>query len=565
MNPFEARLQKELLEQFPEWHQPQELLERPRHPGRRRRFAVGAALLALLLLAALPYALKGSGPALRVLSPQAEEVSWPPGFTGQAHVSLHAGVVLVYQGRRLVAYQVGSFGRPLWTTQLARRWQIVAAEAGGPLSTVLLVRSRTTGQVLIKALGPGGQPLATPANTPLGRLPRAAALTVRPLPEGSWLVSDANTSWLVDSMGGAYKRLQGGSGALAVAQLGSQPPLVVTWDPSRATLYFYQDTGQAVTQVAVPAFRAANGSNAARLEYADNLDGFVLRGAHGVAMLSSFPSNGVASPPYLSSPDPMRWYSGAANTPSGLVWMRRGRIVIRPWDTINSDRLVVPLHGPRQQVLGLAGLGATLVLQGHRAVTTLSPSGTAAPALALAGVGAAQVGARFAYVATRTGLVQLGPFQAPPGPGRLTWAGHRDGWAVSAELSPLAPPAVSPPPLPRQGGFVGLDGGLAVPAPVPAETLLTGATVRPLTDARAYAPTRVHIALFGGSDALSGGRLGLPLSGPGIYAINASPFVWAALQQGWIPVPRHLTAQLTYIYQGKTHHIAIPLTLTPHG
>lgn len=562
MNPFEERLQEELLERFPEWRHPQRLLERPR-PARRRRFAVGAAFMALLLLAALPYALKGFAPAARVLSPQAEEVSWPPGFSGQAHVSLHAGVVLVYQGRRLAAYRVGPFGRPLWTVQLARRWQIVAA-AGGPLSTVLLVRSRTTGLVLIKALGPGGHPLASPANTPLGRLPRAAALTVRPLPEGSWLVSDANTSWLVDSMGGAWERLQGGSGALAVAQLGSQPPLVVTWDPSRATLHFYQDTGQAVTEVAVPSFRAANGSNTARLEYADNLDGFVLAGAHGVAMLSSFPSNGVASPPYLSSPDPMRWYGGAANTPSGLVWMRRGRIVIRPWDTINSDRLVVPLHGPGQQVLGLAGLGATLVLQSHHAVTTLSPSGTAAPALALAGIGAAQVGARFAYVATRTGLVQLGPFQAPPGPGRLTWTGHRGGWAVSAELSPLAPPAVSPPPLPRQG-VVGLSGAVYPAEPVPAETLLTGATVGRLTDARAYAPTRVHIALFGGSDALSGGRLGLPLSGPGFYAINASPFVWAALQQGWIPVPRHLTAQLTYTYQGKAHHLAMVLTRAFHG
>lgn len=559
MNPFHARLEEELLEQFPQWRHPQVLLERPRRPGRRHRFAVGAALLATLLLAALPYVLKASAPAARVLSPQAEEVPWPPGFSGQAHVSLHAGVVLVYQGRRIAEYQAGPFGRPRWTVRLGRQWDILTAEAGGPYSAAVVVRNAATRQVFLKVLGLGGQTAPNPGSIPLARLSSAAALTVRTLPEGSWLVSDATTTWLVDSRGGPWKQLAGGSGALAVAQLGGQPPLVVTWDPERATLDVYQYSGQPVTHIALPAFRAANGSNTARLAYADNLDGFVLRGTRGVAMLSYFPGNHGSAPP-----NPMRWYAGAANTPSGLVWVRRGRVVIRPWDTVNAARLVVPLHVASQHVLGLMGPGATLVLGSHQAVATLSPSGTATPALTLAGMGSTQVGAHFAYIAASTGLVRLGPFQAPPGPRRLSWTGHTDGWAVAAELSPLPPPAVSPPPRPSSG-FVGLEGGIPLSGPVPAETVLTGATVRRQTHASAYAPTRVQISLLGGSDSLAGGRAGLPLSGPGLVALNVSPFVWAAMQQGWIPVPHHLTAHLTYAYQGATHHLVIPLALAGPG
>lgn len=552
MRDFARTLEEELLARFPDWADPTAVVLPPRPARRRPWLPVGAAVAVALLLAGVPRLLKTSAAPTR-LGPYVWQLAWPAGYSAGAHLTLHDGRLAVYQGRRAAEFVAGRLGVRLWSATLPRGAAVLAAEPGPSGATALVVRAPHSHRVRVEVLSAKGHLIRTPLlSTVLGRLIHPGPFTARTMPGGDWLISDTRSTWIVTAAGAPLIQLAGGSGSLIVP--GWAGGTILTWDPVHAVLYAYQPGGsQAGSEHVVP-FLQDNGGAGGRLVAAANAEGFALAARGGLATVEA-PSSG-------SNPrgPALQWHAGAVSTATGLLTAAGHHVTVAAPDAPAPGTITLPTHRAVQP-LGLMGLGATLIAYTHGQLEALSPTGRLTAAVAGVRAATVQVGGHFAYAATPAGLVQLGPYPVPRGPRRLTWTTNTSAWAITVTISRLPPPPTFPKAPPRPP-----ISGLPSTAP-PMGPLLPPLNVGVVVQARGSAHHLVRVTGLtlkheGWIVTFTAPTPASRVTGAG-GPLPASPFVWEAMQHGWLPVPRLLVGKLQYERGSHRHSAAVRLHALP--
>lgn len=546
MRDFAKQLEEELLTRFADWAQPVAVVLPRRIAPRRRWLPVGAAVAVALLLAGVPSLLQTGAAPLR-LGPKVLRLAWPAGYNARAQLTLHDGRLVVYEGRRATEFVAGRLAARLWSVTLPRGTTVLAADAGSGGVTALVVRAPHSNLVHVQMLSQAGRSIQAPLlSTVLGRLPHPGPFTVRTMGDSEWLISDTGSTWIVMASGAPLTQLAGGSGSLAVAD--TLETTLFTWDPVHAVLYAYQPGGMPVGSEHVVPFLKDNGGAGGRLVPAPNYEGFAIVARGAVATVAP-PSSGVAS-----GAATLRWHAGAVVTATGLLTAARHQVTLAPAYGPDPGPLTIPTHGAGEP-LGLMGPGATLITFAHGRLDALTPTGRLTAAVSGVQASTVQVGGHFAYVATPAGLVQLGPYPVRSGPRRLTWTATTRAWTVTLTVSPLPPPPTFPkaPPSPP------ILPGAEISGPLVPLYLNVGVGVQARGSARHQARTTgltlgqggwaVHFTAPTPAGRVTGSS----------FPLDGSPFVWEALQHGWLPVPRELSGQLHYEREGHPYSVAVHL------
>ncbi|MDA8200857.1 MAG: hypothetical protein M0Z54_15765 [Thermaerobacter sp.] len=551
MTPLQQTMRDELLHQFPAWQDPVRILEPRRRPRVRGPWLLPAALAVAALLMLVPSILKPA--AVTTLAPRVERLAWPTGFTAASGLSLGQGRLVMFSGRRVRSYIAGRLGHLAWALGLPQNTRVLTAAGGAyggaavvvqqPGDVNLLVvnaRGRIVGQ---HRLWPPLQKTRVPASAP-------RAVTLRAAAAGWWVASDRASTWIVNDAraggAGVVGPLAGGSGALALAS-GAQgdPWNVAAWSPTTAHLNLYTREGRRLESVADPA--------AGRLLH---FGGQLAPTVGGVGFVITAGSQGGPTMPVSA------WFPGTSRTtlsglatPAGLVSDARAGLALLPWGEALSARWA--FAGVHLAPMGFMSPAGAVLGIARGQVEVVRWDGSMLARAAVGRVTARQVGGHFSYLATRRGLVQLGPFPTPAALTRaVVWRGSFPGGTVTGRVHGVRQGArVTEPPSPvsQPLGFHFVNPIWDGPfQPLGAELHIVGAPAGETPAELQYAfatdaagmlntgwgpPFRV-----GPASPAAGSRLTTALS----PVDRVSQVQWEGIQAGWQPGTRTLVLTLDY-------------------
>ncbi len=565
MTRLQEEMRQELLAQHPAWRHPADRLL----PLRRRRAPAlwllpGAAALAGVLLLA-PALLRPAG--IVRLAPRVHRLAWPAGFSAASGLSLGRGRLVLFSGRRLRTYVAGQLGHLAWAAQLPAGDRALAAAAGWHGGAGVVVHR--AGGVALLVESAHGRPLATYALWPPLQKTLAAAppepqhVTLVAAAPGWWIASDRASTWIVDAnegsgIGGRHGvvgPLAGGSGALPLLSRTAGGWQVAAWNPAAKRLSLYTRSGHLIASLPDPA--------AARvLPHGSVLVPTI--GGVGFGIMGTGPEHLTAA---VSAwfPPPAYGALGGRATPAGALRATAAGLTLEPWSLDGLPPYVFPQV--RLRPLGfMSQSGAVVGAVGHQ-VEVVRWDGGVLAAAAVGRVGRARVGGHFTYLATRRGLVQLGPF---PTPRVLTqpavWRGQAAGRVVTLTLQATRQGPRIKQPHPPWYAWLPSGGRLQNPVwegplqPVQAQLQVAGGTVRPegagITDGFPWISANWLPAMAGQPPSFvrttRGWRAATPTG-------RLSRVEWEAIQAGWAPGLATLSVDIYYAGPGGGKTVRVPL------
>lgn len=438
MTPLQEAMRDELLHQFPDWGDPGRVLPRRRRPPSRGPWLLPAALAVAVLLMLVPSVLKPS--AVTTLAPRVERLAWPQGFTVASGLSLGQGRLVMFSGRRVRSYVAGRLGHLAWALGLPRNTRVLAAAAGAYGGAAVVVRQ--PGAVALLVVSARGRIVGQHRLWPVqqAQVPAPRAVTLRAAAAGWWIASDRASTWIVnDAAAGVVGPLAGGSGALALESGATGDPWnVAAWIPSTAHLELYTRAGRLVASLADP--------SAGRLLHHGGTLSPTLGGV-GFA-LTAGGTRGSTLPVSNRFPGTPRTSLSGLATPAGLVSDARAGLALLPWGEAWSARWT--FAGVHFAPMGFMRQAGAVLGVAAGQVEAVRWDGPVLARAAVGRVSARQVGGHFAYLATRRGLVQLGPLPTPAALTRpVVWRGSFAGGTVTVRVTaPKQRPTVLRPPEP---------------------------------------------------------------------------------------------------------------------
>ena len=431
MNPLQRTMREELLQQFPAWQEPARVLKPRGRSQSRGPWLLPAALAVAVFLLLVPSVLKPA--AVTTLAPRVERLAWPTGFTSASGFSLGRGRLVMFSGRRVRSYIAGRLGHLAWALGLPRNTRVLTAVAGAYGGAGVVVQQ--PGDVALLVVNQEGRIVGQhrlwppPQKTLVPVPPAPRAVTLRVAAAGWWIASDRVSTWIVNDarVGGAgvVGPLAGGSDALPLLSGAKGDPWnVAAWNPTTAHLELYTPQGQTVASIAdPPAIRL--------LQHGGELVPTV--GGVGFAITAGG-TRGPTLPVSAWLPTGSRTGLAGLPTPAGLLRDTRGGLALAPW----TDGLptVWAFAGVHLTPAGFMSQAATVVGFAGGQVEAVRWDGPMLARAAVGRVAARQVGGHFSYLATRRGLVQLGPFPTPAALKRpVVWHGSFAGGTVDVRVS----------------------------------------------------------------------------------------------------------------------------------
>lgn len=563
MTRLQEAMRQELLVQHPAWRHPADRLL-PLH--RRRAPALwllpGAAALAGVLLLA-PALLR---PASTVrLAPRVHRLAWPAGFSAASGLALGRGRLVLFSGRRLRTYVAGQLGHLAWAAQLPAGDRALAAAAGFYGGAGVVVRR--AGGVALVLESAHGRTLATYALWPPLQKTLAAVppepqhVTLVAAAPGWWIVSDRASTWTVDTNGtngtggrhGVVGPLAGGSGSLPLLSHTAGGWQVAAWDPAAHRLLLYTRSGHLIASLPDP-------TAAHLMPHGSVLVPTI--GGVGFAIMGTGPEHLTAA---VSAwfPQPAAGALRGLATPAGALRSTAAGLTLEPW---GLDGLL-PYVFPRVHLhpLGFMSQSAAVVGAVGRQVEVVRWDGGVLAAAAVGRVGQTRVGGHFTYLATRRGLVQLGPFPTPRSFTQpAVWRGQAAGRVVTVTLQASRQgPRIQQPldnATPPSGAIIRSaiwDGPLK---PVEARLQVAGGAVRPegawITDRFPWISANWQPAMAGQPPSFArtaGGWQAAAPTGP------LSQVEWEAIQGGWNPRLSTIAVDIYYPGPGAGRTVRVVL------
>jgi hypothetical protein len=527
MTAFEHRYRDSLLARYPEWRDPGRLLSRPTGPARRRQWlwAVAAVAAALAAVVVRPSA-GGRG--------SAHLLPWPSGFNAGANLALANGWLVLYEGHRAAGLSAAAPPRPAWTVTLGGRIQGAAALADGQ-TLLVTMQDRALWAADINRQG------VVTARTRLGPVAPSSRVWVAAAPWGAFLVSTRTVTWEVGAGGRVGTRLTGGSNAVALAQ-----GYVATWDPATDQLRVWTKQGRPIWTVREP-----DNLGPATLAPVDTGPGFAFVMPRRIVV--PYPIGLI--PAALAQGGPWQFPAGLL-TRQALVLAGAGSLRTVLWSAPTGA--VLPRLAPGRPLALTANGVLILARRGHLVAETLGGRvlGTVAqtPRASVAGV-------RYAYVATRPGLLAWGPFVLPPTRPAFRWTATAGPWTAVFRLAPTMAPVVYN----GLGGLYQPRSQVMMPAGVPylaaagpdflnllgvLSLRYHGADAARVTTL-ALRPPKSALWLFVVANPIQTSAPRLLLAPPGgrpgfqqRQAWATTDLVWEAMRRGWLRIPAHFAVQL---------------------